>query len=83
MPGHRILLIGGDGLVGHAREVIVGGVVFAHMIEAEMEIAPLVAPPHRRAVLAGTVATGVIAGAHRLLPRFLGAAADADSVEEA
>ena len=42
-PIDGVLLVGGDRLVGHAGEVVVGGVVVAHVVEAEAPVLPL--PP--------------------------------------
>jgi len=42
--------------VVHAVEVVVGGVVLAHVIDAEHEVLAVATPPFRRAVRAGVVA---------------------------
>src|SRR3954447_7271126 len=50
----RVLLVGHDRIVGHAGKIIVGCIIGAHVIEAELPIAPLLATSLR-----GTVEPGI------------------------
>ena len=61
-PIDGILLVGRDGLVRHAGEVVVGGVVDAHVVEAEAPVLPLAAPPLRRPMEARRPAARMLAG---------------------
>jgi hypothetical protein len=56
-----LFLVLGDRLVGEAGKVIVGLVVFAHVVEAEPVILPLEPPSLGRRVKAGLLAAGPVA----------------------
>src|ERR1700744_6216317 len=87
MTGQRILLIARDRIRIHALEEIVGLIVFADMVEAEMPIFPRVLPAFRRAMRSLVLALGPFA--HRgffarlcLLLRAQFVGLDANGVEE-
>ena len=81
MAGRRRALVAVDLVVGHAGEVVVGLVVFAHVVEAEIVVLALVA-----AALGGTIAAhaaaalDVAGGRFRFLDRAP-PGGDADAVE--
>src|SRR5437763_10415793 len=50
MPGHGVLLVTRDGILTHPGKIVVGMVVFSHVLEAEPPILPLAQPALRRAV---------------------------------
>jgi hypothetical protein len=80
----RVLLEGLDGIVAHAGEVVVRGVVLAHVVDAEAPVLALLAPPLRRAKRARAAAAIPLAfGLLRPLAGLLGGRLDADAVEQA
>src|SRR5437588_681648 len=66
MAGDGILLIPRDCVLAHAGEIVVGMVVFAHMLEAEAPVFPLAQSPLWRAVRRLKIAAWPLA--HRRLP---------------
>jgi hypothetical protein len=61
MTDNIFLLVDSDIFRGHPIEIIVGRIVFAHMIEAEGKILSLTQSAHGRAEFARFVATWMIA----------------------
>src|SRR5207247_2134881 len=80
VAGRSRALIGDDVVVAHAGEVVVRLVVFADMIEAEVEVLALLVPAFRRAVAARLAASLPFAG-RRLGSLALAIRIDADAVE--
>src|SRR6185312_8738987 len=86
MAGQRILLEARHRVRVHALEEIVGLVIFAHMVQAEMKIFALIAAALRRAVRSAILTVRPFAGDHFLARAFALRAGlvrlDADAVEE-
>src|SRR5262249_20314399 len=61
VTNYLVLLVFAERLVVHAPEVVVGGVIFADMIDAEREILPFALASHRRAIKTIAQAARVIA----------------------
>ena len=82
MADHGVLLVGRDGIVRHAGEIIVGGVVLAHMREAEAPILPLASAALGGAVDARQPAADLVADRLRGLARLVAGRPDPDPIEE-
>ena len=81
MADDCVLLVGRDGIVRHAGEIIVGGVVLAHMREAEAPELPLAPAALGRAVDAGQPTADLVADL-RGLARLVAGRPDPDPIEE-
>ena len=82
MADHGVLLVGRDRRVRHAGEVVVGRVVGAHVVEAELEVTPLLAAALRRPEGSQSLAAGMLADRAFRLARLVALRLDADAVEE-
>jgi hypothetical protein len=82
MAGGGGLLPIGDGVVGQAGEVVVGLVVEADVVDAEVVILALVATTLRRRMRARGLASAPVAGREAALGHRVRVRADADALEE-
>ena len=82
MADDRILLEGRDRRIGHAGEIVVGGVVLAHMLEAEAPVLAFPVPSLGRAEFARSLAGGMLADGTLDLLRFIAGGLDPDAVEK-
>ena len=82
MADDGILLEGRNGGIRHAGEVVVGGVVLAHVLEAEPPVLPFPIPPFRRAIFSRGLAGGMLAHGTLGLLRLVAGGLDPDAVEK-
>src|SRR4029077_11799143 len=82
VAGHGILLVARDRVLAHAREVIIGMIVLAHVLEAEAPVLVLAQPPFGGAVRRLAVAAGPLANRHRPGRLALLLGLDPDPVEQ-
>ena len=82
MANHGIALIKGHCFRAHAVEIIIGGIVFTDMVEAEAKILALAKTAHWRAELTRFAAARMLAARLIWARRLTGFGLNPDAVEE-